>query len=131
MELNGIAPAKPPLPICPYRPFHVEVGIQTSKPRSESLVGWMRPATRQNSGKPASAAVLPGGVKLPAGIVCAALIVVSASDSPARPSQSVMAACAATGAITNNAAAGAIQAAMRRAAAAAPFWCGFIRFPPN
>src|SRR3984957_18013813 len=42
-------PAKPPLPIAPYRPFHeLSGGSQTSNLMSESADGFFTPCTRQN-----------------------------------------------------------------------------------
>src|SRR5690348_1921324 len=61
---------------------------------SLSLVGRMLPATRQKSGRPVSARVLPGGVKLPPVTGWAKVITVSGSARLARLAQLVAASAA-------------------------------------
>jgi hypothetical protein len=67
-------------------PFHPALGIQSSKPMFESLVGLITPATRQNAGKPGIGAPV-GGANVPAGIEAATVIVVCGNANAARLSQ--------------------------------------------
>src|SRR5580704_15219538 len=82
-----MAPAKPPLPTPRYFSFQPATGIQTSKRISESLVGRITPATRQNSGRP-SIGFPYGGVYVPAETDAAVVMVVSGSLAEERPAQS-------------------------------------------
>src|SRR5262245_16758274 len=89
-----MTPAQPPLPTAWNFPFQLLVGSHTSILMSESLVGLIVAATRQNSvsslygfaPRPPPCRS-PGGVKCPAGTSCAAVTVVSFSASVARLSQ--------------------------------------------
>src|SRR4026209_1476699 len=70
-------------------PFKFAAGSQTSILISESLDGFKVAATRQNAGRFISdafccVAVDPGGVKVPAGTVCANVTVVFGNESPVR-----------------------------------------------
>src|SRR5580658_4166188 len=76
-------PAQTPFPPPTNFPFQPESGIQTSKRISESGVGWMVPATRQNAGSAAKFAggppgtpPAPEGLKVPAGTSATSVIVV-------------------------------------------------------
>src|SRR5690348_11261639 len=82
-------PANPPLPSPRYFPFHPESGSQTSILISESLAGLRVAATRQNAGRPltAAAGTPGGGPNAPASTGCASVIVASGSLSAARLSQ--------------------------------------------
>src|SRR5690348_719505 len=92
-----MVPARPPLPTPLYLPFQLVSGSQTSNLMSLSLVGRMLPATRQKSGRPVIARVLPGGVKLPPVTGWAKVITVCGSARLARLAQSV---AASAGALT-------------------------------
>src|SRR6185312_9691799 len=83
-------PAKPPLPSPRYLPFHPVSGSHTSILISESLVGLIVAATRQNAGRfftEAGGTIAPGGMNAPAATGCANVMVVSGSLSAARLSQ--------------------------------------------
>src|SRR5215475_8553778 len=68
-------------------PFQFALGIQTSNLISESLVGLITPATRQNAGKSLYGVAEPvGGANAPAATDCAAVIVVLGSFNSASPS---------------------------------------------
>ena len=72
-------------------PFHPDAGIHSSNLMSESFVGLISAATRQNAGKLSSGrpGKLPGlsGVNLPAASAFATVMVVLGSMSMARLSQ--------------------------------------------
>src|SRR5215471_12967098 len=76
-------PAKPPLPLLRYFPFHPELGIQTSILMSESFAGLISAVTRQKAGRSLKFDGKPGadssapGVNWPAGTVWAEVMVVS------------------------------------------------------
>src|ERR1700722_14489887 len=75
-----MVPAKPPLPICSYFPFHRPlVGIQTSNLIFESLLGLEVPATRQ---RPTGALVTPDTIS-PARYDRASVTFVCGSERPA------------------------------------------------
>src|SRR6266850_2745718 len=84
-------PVQPPFPLASNLPFQPEAGSQTSILISESVDGRNVAATRQNSGRSRSTAAGPpaprppaGGVKAPAAMVCASVIVLSGNFRPAR-----------------------------------------------
>src|SRR5215510_1867573 len=87
MEEYEISPAQPPLPRPMNLPFHPDAGIHSSNLMSESLVGLISAATRQNAGKLSNRGPgkLPGlsGVNLPAGSAFASVMVVSGKVSVA------------------------------------------------
>src|ERR1700719_2034306 len=80
-------PANPPLPTLRNLPFQSEAGNHTSKRISESGLGRMTPARRQNAGS-LSRGLPEGGVNLPAGTACAVVRVVFGSFTPLRLAQS-------------------------------------------
>src|SRR3989442_6334182 len=84
-------PVQPPFPLASNLPFQPEAGSQTSILISESVDGRNVAATRQNSGRSRSTAAGPpaprapaGGVKAPAAMVCASVIVPFRNFQPAR-----------------------------------------------
>src|SRR5437667_138555 len=89
MALLSILPFQPPLPTTSYLPFQLDAGNHTSIFISESLVGFIVAATRQNAGRSANALPPPlppppAGTKPPAATACAVVIVVSGSFSVER-----------------------------------------------
>src|SRR5437879_11271256 len=72
-------------------PFQPELGIQTSKPIRESVVGVAKPATRQKAGRLLTTAPL-GAVKVPEGTDWATVIVVFGTVRALRLSQAAAAA---------------------------------------
>src|SRR4029077_13357987 len=80
-------PANPPLPTLRNLPFQSEAGNHTSKRISESAVGRITPARRQNAGS-LSMGLPDGGVNLPAGTACTVVTVVFGSLAPLRLAQS-------------------------------------------
>src|SRR5262250_809237 len=93
---SEIAPVQPPFPTAINFPFHPETGIQTSILMSESVVGLMVAATRQNAGRVlyTGGTTAPGaapGSNAPAATVWARVMVVSGSLREDRPSQEVAA----------------------------------------
>src|SRR2546425_5622639 len=99
-------PVQPPFPLASNLPFQLEAGSQTSILISESVDGRNVAATRQNSGRSRSTAAGPpaprapaGGVKAPAAMVCASVIVLSGNFRPARLSHD---AARADGAVKTN-----------------------------
>src|SRR5262245_53978718 len=98
----SMLPFHPPLPVDWNLPFHPEEGSQTSILMSESADGLSVAATRQNAGKSANALPPPrpppcGGVKAPAAIGCAIVIVAFSNLSD----ESISHDCAATGRALN------------------------------
>src|SRR5439155_13898696 len=84
-------PAKPPLPMRSNFPFQPELGIQTSKPIREALVGVAQPATRQKAGRSLTTSPL-GALKVPEGTDWATVIVVFGTARALRLSQAAAAA---------------------------------------
>src|SRR5262245_45226725 len=74
-----MTPAHPPLPTCAYLVFHLSSGSHTSKRMSDSAVGLIVPAIRQNGGRLVIALVDPGGVNEPAVIASTAVMEVFGS----------------------------------------------------
>ena len=108
-------PAEPPEPSPRKLPFHVVVGIHTSTPISEVLVGVSVAATRQNAGRLVSGVIDPGGVKLPAGTDCVVMPVVPGGSAAARLSHGVAATAGAdVSTIERNSMTGAMNNVVRR-----------------
>src|SRR6476469_671347 len=77
-----ICPSHPPFPVPSNFPFQLDAGSQTSNLISESLVGRDVALTRQNAGRVLKSTGGPmgtpgGSTKVPAGTICAWVIVVS------------------------------------------------------
>src|SRR5215475_5737637 len=93
MEGYQISPDHPPFPMPMNLPFQPDMGIQTSNLMSESCVGLISPATRQNAGRLSKGdpekSMGFGIVKVPAGSDFAKVIVVSGRTSVARLSHVV------------------------------------------
>src|SRR5580692_4852797 len=94
-------PAHTPLPPPTNFPFQPDSGIQTSKRMSESAVGRMVPATRQNAGSaatftggPPGPPAGPGSLNAPAATSVASVIVVLGSFSSSASAPHEVAACA-------------------------------------
>src|SRR5215472_14420572 len=89
IEGYQISPDQPPFPMPMNLPFQPDAGIHTSNLMSESFVGLISPATRQNAGRLSTGGPgkSMGQVNVPAGWDLAKTIVVSRSASAARFSQ--------------------------------------------
>src|SRR5712664_4301181 len=72
-------PSEPPEPTPSNLLFQVSVGIQTSKPIIEALVGWATPTTRQKGGRPVIGGAGGGGSNSPEVSRAASVIVASGS----------------------------------------------------
>src|SRR5205809_6402377 len=77
-------------------PFQPELGIQTSKPIREALVGVAKPATRQKAGRSLTTSPL-GALKVPEGTDWATAIAVFGTATALRLSQAGAAAGVAPG----------------------------------
>src|SRR6476620_1932607 len=89
MALLSILPFQPPLPTTSNLPFQLDAGIHNSIFISESFVGFIVAATRQNAGRSAKGLApprppRPAGAKAPAATASAVVIVVSVNFSEAR-----------------------------------------------
>src|SRR5215467_15906585 len=72
-------PSEPPEPTPSNLLFQVSVGIQTSKPIIEVVVGWATPTSRQKGGRPVIGGAGGGGSNSPDVFNSATVIVASGS----------------------------------------------------